>query len=99
MTEDDAECQQLKKLIGAVLGIGQGEAVSMPARARITGLAYGQSAFPRFRSFGRRYILPDAQVINQPNPGLWNNYSDKQIFLPRLWRTVRSPALQSLLRR
>lgn len=37
-----------------------------------------------FRSFDRHYILPDARVINQPNPGLWDNYSDKQIFLSAL---------------
>lgn len=37
-----------------------------------------------FRSFDRQYILPDARVINQPNPGLWDNYSDKQIFLSAL---------------
>lgn len=37
-----------------------------------------------FRSFDRQYIFPDARVINQPNPGLWDNYSDKQIFLSAL---------------
>lgn len=37
-----------------------------------------------YRSFDRQYILPDARVINQPNPGLWGNYSDKQIFLSAL---------------
>lgn len=34
-----------------------------------------------FRSFDRQYILPDARVINQPNPGLWDNYSEQQILL------------------
>lgn len=37
-----------------------------------------------FRSFDRQFILPDARVINQPNPGLWNNYSDKQIYFSAL---------------
>lgn len=34
-----------------------------------------------FRSFDRQYILPDARVINQPNPSLWDSYSEQQILL------------------
>ncbi|SHN55148.1 type ISP restriction/modification enzyme [Erythrobacter sanguineus] len=37
-----------------------------------------------FRSFDRQFILPDARVINQPNPGLWENHSDKQIYFSAL---------------
>lgn len=37
-----------------------------------------------FRSFDRQFILPDARVMNQPNPGLWDNYSDKQIYFSAL---------------
>ncbi len=34
-----------------------------------------------FRSFDRQWIIPDNRVINQPNPGLWQGYSRKQIHL------------------
>ena len=34
-----------------------------------------------FRSFDRQWIIPDAsRIINQPNPTLWNAWSDKQVF-------------------
>lgn len=39
-----------------------------------------------FRSFDRQWIIPDARLINQPNPTLWSNRSDKQIFLTALCR-------------
>lgn len=34
-----------------------------------------------FRSFDRQWIVPDNRVINRANPGLWNAYSQKQIYL------------------
>ena len=34
-----------------------------------------------YRSFDRQWIIPDARLINQPNPSLWKAHSDKQIFL------------------
>jgi hypothetical protein len=34
-----------------------------------------------FRSFDRQYVIPDARVINQPNPKLWERYGQKQIYL------------------
>jgi hypothetical protein len=34
-----------------------------------------------FRSFDRQWIIPDARLINQPNPNLWNEWSDKQVFV------------------
>jgi hypothetical protein len=34
-----------------------------------------------FRSFDRQFIIPDARLINQPNPELWNCRSDDQIYL------------------
>ncbi len=37
-----------------------------------------------FRSFDRQWIIPDARVINQPNPTLWNIYSSRQIYLTTL---------------
>ncbi|MDN2578387.1 type ISP restriction/modification enzyme [Aquibium sp. ELW1220] len=37
-----------------------------------------------FRSFDRQWIIPDARLINRPNPSLWNAYSPKQIFLTGL---------------
>lgn len=36
------------------------------------------------RSFDRQWIIPDARVINQPNPTLWNPYSLRQVFLTAL---------------
>lgn len=48
-----------------------------------------------FRSFDRQWLLPDARVINQPNPELWRIFSKRQVFLTALDRTSPSngPAL------
>jgi hypothetical protein len=48
-----------------------------------------------FRSFDRQFIIPDARLINQPNPTLWSLHSDHQIYLTALTRTSPSsgPAL------
>ncbi|MFN3549906.1 MAG: type ISP restriction/modification enzyme [Mesorhizobium sp.] len=37
-----------------------------------------------FRSFDRQWILPDARIINQSNPALWDHYSTRQVFLTAL---------------
>lgn len=34
-----------------------------------------------FRSFDRQWIIPDARLINQPNPTLWEIQSDRQVHL------------------
>lgn len=34
-----------------------------------------------FRSFDRQWIVPDNRLINRPNPGLWDDYSSRQVFL------------------
>jgi len=34
-----------------------------------------------FRTVDRQWIIPDARLINQPNPNLWNSYSGRQVFL------------------
>jgi hypothetical protein len=34
-----------------------------------------------FRSLDRQWIVPDARLINQPNPTLWNAHSSRQIYL------------------
>lgn len=34
-----------------------------------------------FRSFDRQWIIPDSRLINQPNPHLWDSYSEQQVFL------------------
>ncbi len=39
-----------------------------------------------FRSFDRQWIIPDARVINQPNPTLWEQHSDSQVYLTCLER-------------
>ena len=37
-----------------------------------------------FRSFDRQWIVPDARLINQPNPTLWNAHSTRQVYLTTL---------------
>lgn len=37
-----------------------------------------------FRTLDRQWVIPDARVINQPNPTLWDGYSKKQVFLTAL---------------
>jgi hypothetical protein len=39
-----------------------------------------------FRSFDRQWIIPDARVINQPNPTLWKIGSTRQVYLTALER-------------
>jgi hypothetical protein len=34
-----------------------------------------------FRSFDRQWIIPDNRLINQPNPTLWECYSEHQLYL------------------
>lgn len=37
-----------------------------------------------FRTLDRQWIIPDARLINQPNPALWDSHSAKQVFLTAL---------------
>jgi hypothetical protein len=48
-----------------------------------------------FRSFDRQWIIPDARLINQPNPTLWKGYSPRQVFLtaPEDRSPSRGPAI------
>ncbi len=39
-----------------------------------------------FRTLDRQWIIPDARLINQPNPTLWNTHSPGQIYLTGLER-------------
>ncbi|MGH6926543.1 MAG: type ISP restriction/modification enzyme, partial [Propylenella sp.] len=34
-----------------------------------------------FRSYDRQWIIPDARLINRPNPTLWNAHSPRQVYL------------------
>jgi Type ISP C-terminal specificity domain/N-6 DNA Methylase len=43
-----------------------------------------------FRSFDRQWIIPDNRLINQPNPELWESYSERQVYLTALARTSPS---------
>jgi len=43
-----------------------------------------------FRSFDRQWIIPDARLINQPNPNLWKEYSTRQVHLTALERVSPS---------
>jgi hypothetical protein len=51
------------------------EAVVGDEKSAIEPVRYG------FRSFDRQWIIPDARLINQPNPTLWKAYSQRQIHL------------------
>lgn len=55
-------------------------------KARISPIAVEQDAMNPalrygYRSFDRQWIIPDARVINQPNPELWELRSDRQLYL------------------
>jgi hypothetical protein len=43
-----------------------------------------------YRSFDRQWLIPDARLINRPNPTLWASRSDKQVSLTAF--TEESPA-------
>ena len=51
------------------------EAVIGDKKSAIEPMRYG------FRSFDRQWIIPDARLINQPNPTLWKAYSSRQVHL------------------
>lgn len=59
-----------------VRGSAANEALTLQAPQR-----YG------FRSFDRQWIIPDARLINQPNPGIWEIDSDLQVFITALSRS------------
>lgn len=44
----------------------------------ITPTRYG------FRSFDRQWVIPDNRLINRANPGLWNAYGERQVYLSAL---------------
>jgi hypothetical protein len=48
-----------------------------------------------FRSFDRQWIIPDNRLLNRPNPTLWENNSNEQVYLAALHRSGPSngPAL------
>lgn len=48
-----------------------------------------------YRSFDRQWIIPDARLINQPNPNLWETHSERQVYLTVLTRSAprSGPAL------
>jgi len=37
-----------------------------------------------FRSFDRQWVIPDARLLNQPNPNFWNAYSARQLYFTAL---------------
>lgn len=50
---------------------------------------YGEPIPPTrygFRSFDHQWIIPDARLVNRPNPTLWNGYSSRQVYLTGLER-------------
>jgi hypothetical protein len=54
------------------------EAVIDDKQPAIEPIRYG------FRFLDRQWIIPDARVINQPNPNLWKAHSAKQVYLTAL---------------
>lgn len=48
-----------------------------------------------FRSFDRQWITPDARLINQANPTLWNDHSPHQVYVtaPHDQKATAGPAL------
>jgi hypothetical protein len=56
------------------------EAITTDKKPAIEPIRYG------FRSFDRQWLIPDARLINQPNPTLWKAYSGRQLFLTGLHR-------------
>jgi hypothetical protein len=64
-----------------------------PARPIIIAKEKGGCETPEryaFRSFDRQWIIPDARVINQPNPELWSAHSQQQVYITA--PTDRSPS-------
>ena len=41
-----------------------------------------------YRSFDRQWIIPDARLINRPNPTLWAIHSSEQVYMTALHRTA-----------
>ena len=68
-----------KKIVSKPLH-GYPQAKLSVAEERLSGINGITSGYG-FRSFDRQFILPDARVINQPNPELWAVNSDNQVFL------------------
>ncbi|WP_310473839.1 type ISP restriction/modification enzyme, partial [Sandarakinorhabdus sp.] len=73
------DVQSIEKAIGEL----QSENKTL-ASAAAAALALAQPQRYGFRSFDRQWIVPDSRVINQPNPSLWNDYSNDQVFLSAL---------------
>ena len=48
-----------------------------------------------FRSLDQQWIIPDARLINRPNPTLWNAHSSRQVYLtaPEDRSATNGPAL------
>jgi hypothetical protein len=48
-----------------------------------------------FRSFDRQWIIPDARLLNQPNPTLWEIYTNHQVYATGLHRysPINGPAI------
>ncbi len=69
-----------------------------PARISSVSKDKGEVIEPKryaFRSFDRQWVIPDARLLNQPNPGLWKATSDKQVYLtaPHDRTPTNGPAL------
>lgn len=54
---------------------------SQVVRQATDALAFAKAVRYGFRSFDRQLIIPDARLINQANPGLWEGHGNQQIYL------------------
>lgn len=78
------------KHVGKVVGNGlvghehRALSVAKDSGRVVTPVRYG------FRSFDRQWVIPDARLLNQPNPTLWGLHSKHQVYLTAMNRTSPS---------
>ena len=58
----------------------RGRGVALDTKPAIQPVRYG------YRSFDRQWIIPDARLINRPNPTLWAIHSNQQVYMTALHR-------------
>ena len=78
--------KHLKKTISKGL---TGHVARLPAVIHDHGQCISPTRYG-FRSFDRQWIIPDARLINQPSPTLWDIYSARQIHLTALKKAAPS---------
>jgi len=69
--------KHIRKIVRQGLGTSVGTAVPVIEEKSVSvqPKPYG------FRSFDRQWLIPDARLVNQPNPALWQTHSEDQVLL------------------